>query len=104
MSKFRAAACGLALAAGFAVPAFAGPVGSGLSLTEETARRALAARTLTIAAADGCLSRARDSLKDHPAVQAVRQDAGKISVVFHSAAHAAQHRDAVNATLSQSCA
>lgn len=82
--------------------ALAGPVGSGLGLTESVARRA----QLTVAVAasgEACAAAASQALQGHASVQSVAHDAKTVRVTFRSAAAAAEHRSTVDAAVNRAC-
>lgn len=86
--------------------AHAGPVGSGLGLTEATARKAYAERTVRVAVAhSACATAAAEAVRAHPAVSQVRADTGAaaVSVVFASKDHAREHGAAVRTLAAGAC-
>ena len=105
--KSYLAACALALAtsAVLATPASAGPVGSGLGLTEAVAHRQTAQRTLKIAATGAaCAAQAKAALRGHPGVSSVKHDGAHLHVLFRKPSHAEEQRVAVEAAVARACA
>jgi hypothetical protein len=86
-----------------ALPAVAGPVGSGLSHTEEVARRA-AQRTITVAQPDqACARQAAERIKTHDGVAWTKARPGKVLIAFRSDEHAARGAAKVRAVVAESC-
>ena len=86
-----------------AVPALAGPVGSGLSHTEEVARRA-AQRTITVAQPDqACARQAAEQIRAREGVAWAKARPGKVLVAFRSDEHAARGAAEVRAVVAESC-
>jgi hypothetical protein len=102
----NASLCGAALLAiSVAAPAFAGPVGSGLGFTEETARRALQQRTVKVAnVSQACAQRAVAALQGRAEIAQVAHRDGDVNVTFHSAQVAQQKAADVRATVTGACA
>jgi hypothetical protein len=87
-----------------AVPAFAGPVGSGLSHTEEVARRAASQRTITVAQSDqACARQAAQRVKAHDGVAWAKARPGEVLIAFRSNDHAARQEVEVRATVAETC-
>ena len=92
--------------AGFGA-AQAGPVGSGLTLTEAVARQAHLERTVRVAVSHAaCATAAADAVRAHPGVATVRADAdaAAVSVVFASKEQAREHGPAVRTLAAGACA
>jgi hypothetical protein len=102
----NASLCGaVLLTISVAAPAFAGPVGSGLGFTEETARRALQQRTVKVAnISQACAQRAVTALQGRAEVAHVAHSDGGVNVTFHSAELAEQKAAEVRATVTGACA
>jgi hypothetical protein len=84
--------------------AMAGPVGSGLSHTEDVARRGAAQRTITVAQADpACARHAASIIKVRDGVASAKAQGEGVRVVFHSNAHASQQEAEVRAVVAETC-
>ena len=97
--------CAVALAATFAAaqPSFAGPIGSGLWLTEEVAARRLQQRTIKVALASPACPALTDALQERPEVIRVKAEGQSVRVTFRSAREAAEHSAAVRSIAGVSC-
>jgi hypothetical protein len=87
-----------------AAPALAGPIGSGLSHTEEVARRAAAQRTIAFAQPDqACARQAAKSVKAREGVAWTKTRPGEVLVAFRSGDHAAKQEAEVRAIVTETC-
>lgn len=88
-----------------AVPAFAGPIGSGLSHTQEVAAcRAALQQTITVAQPDpACARQAAERVKAHDGVAWAKAQAGEVRIAFHSGDHAARQEAQVRAVVAETC-
>ena len=102
-SKFAA---GLVLALGAATVAQAGPVGSGLSLTEEVARKAAAERLETVRLAPpsrDCVPAVVAALRRHEAVKGMMVEASDLSITVRTNVATAKGGD-LQALVAKACA
>lgn len=85
-------------------PALAGPVGSGLSFTEEVGRRAAAQRTITVAHADpGCAREAARLVKARDGVAWAKARPDSVQIAFRSGAEASRREAEVRAVVAETC-
>jgi hypothetical protein len=86
-----------------AFPALAGPVGSGLSHTEEVARR-VAQRTIAISQSDQtCAQQTAERVRAHDGVAWAKVRPGKVVITFRSDEHAARGAAEVRAVIPENC-
>lgn len=84
--------------------AVAGPAGSGLSFTEDVARRTAAQRTITVAHSDeACAQRAAQTIKSSEGVAWAKARSEGVQVIFQSDDHASRHEARVRAIVTQTC-
>ncbi len=86
-----------------AFPALAGPVGSGLSHTQEVARRA-AQRTIAITQPDQtCARQTAERVRAQDGVAWAKVRPGEVLIAFRSDEHAARGAAAVRAVIPENC-
>ncbi len=92
--------------AAIAAPALAGPIGSGLWLTEQVAKQNPAAKpaVISIAHADvSCLVAVAPTVAGHSAVHTAEVKKGKLAVRFHTQSDRAAETEAVHAMVAKAC-
>jgi hypothetical protein len=86
------------------VSAMAGPIGSGLSLTEDVARRSAAQRTITVVQADpACARQAASLIHVRDGVAWAKARGEGVQIVFQSNAHASRQEAEVRAVVAETC-
>jgi hypothetical protein len=86
-----------------ALPAIAGPAGTGLSHTQEVARRA-ALRTIVVAQPDqACARQAAERIRTQDGVAWAKARPGEVLVAFRSDEHAARRADEVRTAVAENC-
>jgi hypothetical protein len=87
-----------------ATSAFAGPVGEGLSHTQEVARRNAAQRTLVVLQADPvCARQAAKLIAGREGVAWAKARSEGVLIAFHSDDHATRQADQVRAVVTETC-